>query len=137
MLSKEAIQKAGLMAENYFLYYEELDWCERIKKAGYEVHVNLQALIYHKESVSVGKRSTLKEYFMNRNRILFIRKNTSGFTFTVFCLYFLLTVFPRNLLHYVIHKEFNFIPYFLRSIAWHFTNSVDSIKLGYPLKFKI
>ena len=137
MLSKEAIQKAGLMAENYFLYYEELDWCERIKKAGYEVHVNLQALIYHKESVSVGKRSTLKEYFMNRNRILFIRKNTSGFTFTVFCLYFLLTVFPRNLLHYIIRKEFNFIPYFLRSIAWHFTNSVDSIKLGYPLKFKI
>jgi len=135
MLSREAVAKAGCMAENYFLYYEELDWCERIRKAGYEIHVNLQALIYHKESVSVGKRSTLKEFFMNRNRILFIRKNTDTVTFSIFCLYFLLMVVPRNLFSYVKNKEFNFVPFFIKSILWHFSNSVDSKNLGYPVKF--
>jgi len=134
MLRRDAVEKAGLMAENYFLYYEELDWCERIKKAGYEVHVNLTALIFHKESVSVGKRTTLKEFFMNRNRILFIRRNAPRGTFLIFCLYFFTAVVPRNLLHYTVHGEFAFMKYFLKAIAWHFSNSVDSTNLGYPIK---
>ncbi len=133
MISRQALEKTGGMAENYFLYYEELDWCERIRRSGYEVHTNLTALIYHKESVSVGKRTALKEFFMNRNRILFIRKNTSAFTFSIFCLYFLLTVVPRNLLHYVTHKEYHFIPVFIKAIAWHFTNKADSKNLGFSL----
>jgi GT2 family glycosyltransferase len=135
MLRKEAVERAGLMAENYFLYYEELDWCERIRKAGYQIHVNLQALILHKESVSVGKRSALKEYFMNRNRILFIRKNTSTFTFLIFCCYFMAAVFPRNILFYLMHRESQFIPVFLRAIGWHFSNDSNSSKLGYPINF--
>lgn len=134
MVSREVVNKAGLMAENYFLYYEELDWCDRIKRAGYEIHVDMQALILHKESVSVGKNTPLKEYFMNRNRILFVRKNAGIAVFLVFCLYFSLAVVPRNLLKYLREKQFNFIPVFLRAIGWHFTHSKDSPELGYVLK---
>lgn len=133
MIRREALQKAGVMSENYFLYYEELDWCERIRKAGYEIHVDLSALIYHKESVSVGKRTALKEFFMNRNRILFIRKNADTFTFLVFCCYFLVAVIPRNLFQYIKNREYNFIPVFLKAISWHFTNKADSNNLGFPL----
>ncbi|MCF2504931.1 glycosyltransferase family 2 protein [Dyadobacter sp. CY107] len=133
MIRREALEKAGVMAENYFLYYEELDWCERIRNAGYEIHVDLSALIYHKESVAVGKRSALKEFFMNRNRILFIRKNGSASQFFIFCCYFLLAVIPRNIIQYIKNKEYNFIPVFLKAITWHFTNKADSDNLGYPL----
>lgn len=133
MIRREALQKAGVMDENYFLYYEELDWCERIRKAGYEIHVDLSALIYHKESVAVGKRSALKEFFMNRNRILFIRKNGSAAQFFIFCCYFLLAVVPRNLIQYIKNNEYNFIPVFLKAITWHFTNKADSNNLGFPL----
>ena len=134
MISRAALEKAGGMAENYFLYYEELDWCERIRRAGFEIHTNLSALIYHKESVSVGKRTALKEFFMNRNRILFIRKNASSVAFFVFSIYFLLAVIPRNLMHYIRHKEYSFIPVFLKAILWHFTNKANSNNLGFPLK---
>lgn len=133
MISREAWKKTGGMAENYFLYYEELDWCERIRKAGYEIHVDLSALIYHKESVSVGKRTALKEFFMNRNRILFIRKNAPGTTFFIFCCYFLAAVVPRNIFQYIKNKEYHFIPVFLRAITWHFSNKPDSSNLGFPL----
>jgi len=133
MVSREAADQAGLMSENYFLYYEELDWCERIRKAGYEIHTNLTALIYHKESVSVGKRSALKEYFMTRNRILFIRKNAPNLSFFIFCMYFLIGVVPRNTLQYLIRKEFDFIPVFYKAILWHFSNGTASDNLGYKL----
>ena len=64
MVRKAAIEKAGTLSESYFLYYEELDWCERIKGAGYKVWINTDAVIYHKESVSVGKKSRLKTYIL-------------------------------------------------------------------------
>jgi len=133
MVRKEAIAKAGPMSEIYFLYYEEMDWCEHIKKAGYTIWVNMQALIYHKESVSVGAKSPLKEFFMNRNRILFVRRNCAWHICCVFWLYFLLVVAPRNVLSYIKAGQRNFIPVFLKAIVWNFTHGVDGTDLGYPL----
>lgn len=134
MVRREALDKAGLMAENYFLYFEELDWCERIRRAGFQVNVFLKPLIYHKESISVGKNTALKEYFMNRNRILFIRRNASSATFAVFMCYFLVFVTPRNLITYLRDGNYDFIPILFRAIAWHLHHGVDSEDLGYLLK---
>ncbi len=133
MVRKAAIDKAGLMDTNYFLYFEELDWAERIKKAGYELYVDLDATIYHKESVSVGKRSALKEYFMTRNRILFMRKHAPRLAFLVFCAYYALIVTPRNLALYLKNGEYGFIKIFFKAISWHFTHKSDSPDLGYRL----
>lgn len=134
MVSREALEKAGPMAENYFLYYEELDWAERFKKAGYEVHLLMQALIYHKESVSVGQASPLKEYFMNRNRILFMRKNASAINCFIFCCYFIAVVVPRNILQYMQKGQKGFTRVLLRAVWWNITHGVNSSNLGYQLK---
>ncbi len=134
MVRREAMDEAGLMAENYFLYYEELDWSERIRRVGYEVYVQMQALIYHKESVSVGKKTALKEYFMNRNRILFVRRFASLWTFIVFCCYFVAVVAPRNIFNYIREGNVDFIPVLLKAIGWHFTHRPDSKETGYPVK---
>ncbi|MFP5040553.1 glycosyltransferase family 2 protein [Parasediminibacterium sp. JCM 36343] len=131
MVKKEAIEKAGLMAENFFLYYEEMDWCDHIKRQGYEIWVNMQALVYHKESISVGKKSALKEYFMNRNRILFIRRNAPVFKRLVFYVYFLTIVSPRNIVAYIKNGDKNFPKQLRNSIWWNITNSRDSSYLGY------
>ncbi len=134
MIRRSAMEKAGLMANNFFLYYEEMDWCERFKKAGYAIEVNMLALIYHKESISVGKNSVLKEFFMNRNRILFIRRNASGFQRFVFWIYFLAVVSPRNILAYIKGKQKGFTKALLKAIWWNVTHKVDSDDLGWPVK---
>jgi len=134
MVSKDAIEKADLMFENYFLYYEEMDWGARIKKAGFEIRLNMQALIYHKESVSVGQKSALKEFFMNRNRILFIRRNASLFQRIVFYFHFCLLVTPRNIVSYLKDSHSDFIPILFRAIWWNISNRVDSKNLGFKLK---
>ena len=133
MVRRAAITNSG-MPEVYFLYYEEMDWCEEIKRAGYKIWVNMQALIYHKESVSVGSKSALKEYFMNRNRILFTRRNCSFSTLAVFWLYFILVVTPRNIISYIKGKQWRFPMILLKAIKWNMTHSINSKDLGYSIK---
>lgn len=133
MITREAINKAGLMAENYFLYYEELDWGARIKRAGFDIRLEMSALIFHKESVSVGQKSALKEFFMNRNRLLFIRRNASLFQRLVFYFHFLFLVTPRNIISYLKDGQYKFIPILFKAIWWNLTNGVDSKDLGYRL----
>jgi GT2 family glycosyltransferase len=134
MVRRQAIDKAGLMAENFFLYYEEMDWNDHIKRAGYEIWVQPKALIYHKESVSVGRVSGLKEYFMNRNRILFIRRNApSALAIMVFYIYFVGVVTPRNIINYLRKGYKGFTSLLLKAIWWNLTNRKTSTNLGYPL----
>lgn len=122
MIRRDAIVKAGLMDDTYFLYYEELDWCERIKKAGYQIWVNLNAVIYHKESLSVGRSSPLKEYYMTRNRILFQRRHAPPLARRVFMLYFFLVVAPKSLLSHLFKGRSDLIAPFLKGIGWNFFN---------------
>lgn len=131
MVTKEAIDKAGPMSESFFLYYEELDWADRIRRAGFEIWVNMKATIFHKESVSVGKKSALKEYYMNRNRILFIRRNAPVLQAIFFYIYFLLIVTPRNMIAYIKEKNFDFIKQLFRAILWNLTNGKNSKHLGF------
>ena len=131
MVKREAIDKAGLMSENFFLYYEEMDWSDRIKREGYKVWVNMQALVYHKESISVGKGSALKEYFMTRNRILFIRRNAKLYQQIVFYFHYLLIVSPRNLFSYLKNGNASFIKQLFRAIWWNISNDTDSTYLGF------
>ncbi|WP_374164780.1 glycosyltransferase family 2 protein [Arcticibacter sp. MXS-1] len=133
MVRRTAIEKAGVMAENFFLYYEELDWCERIRKAGFEIWVDPGGLIFHKESISVGNSSALKEYFMNRNRILFVRKHAKPFQKVIFTIYFSFIVFPRNLFSYLSKKRTDLVPYLLKAIKWNMSHSTESKDTGYPV----
>lgn len=133
MIRKEAINKAGLMPELFFLYYEEMDWCEKIRKAGFEIWIDPKARIYHKESMSVGKNSLLKEYFMCRNRILFIRRNAPWYSRIIFYFHFLILVSPRNILDYLLAGNKAHAKQFLRGIWWNFRNGTESRVLGYKV----
>src|SRR5690606_19709409 len=78
MVPRSVIDQVGMMPEFFFLYYEEVDCCETIKRAGYDIYFVPGSRIYHKESRSIGKTSTLESYYMTRNRLLFMRRNTTG-----------------------------------------------------------
>ena len=75
MVKREVIEKAGLMPECFFLYYEELDWSMMIRRAGYEIWYEPACTIYHKESQSTGQNSPTKTYYITRNRLLFNQRN--------------------------------------------------------------
>lgn len=93
MVPAKVIDQVGPMDEVFFLYYEEHDWCERIKKAGYKVYFEPASVVWHKESLSTGKESPLKIYYIARNRILYARRNIKGLK-KVASVSYLFTVVP-------------------------------------------
>jgi GT2 family glycosyltransferase len=76
LISREVFNKVGLMDENYFVYYDDTDFIKRASKAGYKIYYMPNLEIFHKVSSSTGGGETLFSiYYLNRNRIYFIRKN--------------------------------------------------------------
>ncbi|ANH81927.1 glycosyl transferase [Niabella ginsenosidivorans] len=130
---KQDLQKAGLMEELYFLYYEELDWCEKFKRIGKKTWFTGKAQIYHKESASVGKMSPVKSYFMTRNRMLYIRRNAPFFPKLVFTLYYSLLVCPVKIIKLLLQSNTSLALQTFRGLKWNFTHSKNSDHLGYPI----
>lgn len=122
LVSKEVIEKVGVMHDDYFLYYEELDWCHRVHSAGYQIIFEGSALVHHKESVSVGKASPLKMYYMTRNRLLFARRNFKQTERILAMLFFTFISIPKNLLTLIVKGQFELIKPFFRGISWNLKN---------------
>lgn len=75
LVSKEAIEKVGMMDDSYFLYYEETDWNVKIKQAGYKLMYNPSSVIYHKISQSTKELNYIMVCYYDRNSYHFIMNN--------------------------------------------------------------
>jgi GT2 family glycosyltransferase len=75
LIKKEVIEKIGLLEPDFFLLWEESDFCFRAKKAGYEIWTVPEALIWHKVSASFTGGKIHTDYYWWRNRLLWIRRN--------------------------------------------------------------
>ncbi|RJQ37723.1 glycosyltransferase family 2 protein [Candidatus Microgenomates bacterium] len=72
LIKKEVLKRIGLFDEKYFLYYEDADLSQRVKKAGYKIIFSPKAIIWHKNAGSTGgSGSDLQDYYISRNRIIF------------------------------------------------------------------
>jgi GT2 family glycosyltransferase len=96
LVRKEAIDKAGMMPDIYFLYYEELDWSLQLRRAGYQLEYNPAARVFHKESSSVGQNTPLKAFYMTRNRLLFAKRNLLPFDRSLSMAYQIFLVLPKS-----------------------------------------
>ena len=107
MVKREAIEKAGLMPECYFLYYEELDWSMMIRRASYDIWYDPSCTIYHKESQATGQNSPLRTYYLTRNRLLFVRRNYTGFTKYLSYIYIICIAATKDILCHLLkgHRE--------------------------------
>lgn len=72
LIKKEVFNKIGFFAPDYFLYYEDLDFCQRAKEAGFKILYCPSALIWHKEPSK--KTELFRTYYLVRNGLLFMKK---------------------------------------------------------------
>jgi GT2 family glycosyltransferase len=127
------LQQVGLMEEHFFLYYEELDWCEKFKRAGKKIWFTGKAVVYHKESMSVGKESMIKTYFMTRNRMLFIRRNTSFINTLLFSIYYIGLACPKQIFIYIKKGRKDLVKWVISGIRWNLGHAKNSTELGFKI----
>lgn len=70
-IRKKVLKKVGLLDERYFTYLEDVEFCQRVKKAGWRVLYAPLGYLWHKVSQTSGSGSNLNDYFLARNRMLF------------------------------------------------------------------
>lgn len=124
MVRSSLIREVGPMPELFFLYYEELDWSEQIKRKGYKVYYQPKSLIYHKESMTTGKASPLKTFYLTRNRILFMRRNAGWSGLLVFSTYLLCFTIPKNTLTFLLKGQWAHLRSFWKGIFWQFNPKI-------------
>lgn len=117
MVKREVIEKAGLMPECYFLYYEELDWSMMIRRAGYDIWYEPACTVFHKESRTTGQNSPLRTYYITRNRLLFAQRNQSGMTKYFTYLYLISIVAIRDILKFAVQRRWDLVRAPIRGVV--------------------
>ena len=79
LVRAEAIQKAGLLDEQFFMYGEDLDWCLRIKQAGYRV-VYVPDVTVHHVKRAASSQSAKAQFEFQRAMWLFYKKHYQATT---------------------------------------------------------
>lgn len=120
LVKKEVAEKVGMFYDDFFIYYEEWDWSTRIIKAGYKIYYRGDATIYHKESMTMGKESTLKAYYLARNRILYMKRNSTSFDYFLFLMFLLFFTIPKTTIKYILKGQFEHLRAFYKGLAWSF-----------------
>lgn len=96
-------KKAGLLDENYFMYYEDLDYSLHLYEQGVQLELVPEAIIRHKVGASSnGEITAFSAYWMMRGRVRTIRKHCHSFAFysamTILIFSRLFFVFPLALI---------------------------------------
>lgn len=105
IIKRNVIERIGFMSDIFFLYYEEMDWCAQIRRAGYELRYEPSQTIYHKESQSTGKTSKMQIFYLYRNRLLYAWRNQRGANRYLSIVYLLGIVALKNSIHFCIKGQ--------------------------------
>lgn len=75
-INKDVFLKTGLFDEDYFFYFEDSDFCLKVRKAGYKLWYNSKAKVWHKiTDIARDRTSPYVIYNIAKGYILFLRKN--------------------------------------------------------------
>jgi len=82
LIDKKVIDKIGLLPEEYFLYYEETDYCFNARSNGFKLGIVVDSVVYHKEGAkNKGKNTLFSDKYLFKNRLKFARKYLNNISY--------------------------------------------------------
>ncbi len=78
LVSRPLLERVGSLDEDFFAYYEDVEWCYRGGSAGFNTLFVPEALVWHPDTRTRDKDSSTVEYYISRNYLLFLRKHKIG-----------------------------------------------------------
>ncbi|MFL5804306.1 MAG: glycosyltransferase family 2 protein [Roseiflexaceae bacterium] len=86
LIRRTVLERIGCFDERFFVYYEDVDFNLRARRAGFSAFVVPAARLWHAGAYSTRQRHYLREFYLSRNRVLLFRKYLSGLHFVIFLL---------------------------------------------------
>jgi len=83
LVKREVIEKIGLIPEEYFLYFEDVEWCLKARKKGFKCILVPTSKIWHKVSRNASEGSFSYIYYHTRNGLLLSKRNAPFFIKTL------------------------------------------------------
>lgn len=112
MISKENYFSLGMIDENFFLYWEETDFCMKARSYGLKLLVADKAIVYHRVGASTDISSLFTEYYSTRNSIAFFKRYSTRLEF--------ITIVISNViikvLNRIVRRQFSRVPIILSAI---------------------
>lgn len=104
LVPMSVIERAGMLDERFFLYYEDTEYSFRLQKQGISIYYCPKAYLYHKVGASSkGAESPLCAYYISRNWLLCNRQHL-GKRYFLFLLYYFMNRLVCCLLWLVLRK---------------------------------
>jgi GT2 family glycosyltransferase len=100
-VSARVVEDVGLFDERYFAFYDEAEWCARMKRRGYDSYIIPSATMYHK--VGGSTPNLVMTYLLTRNRLLWISENLP------------------------LKKKLQSYPVLIKELSWHVLNRANMI----------
>lgn len=136
MVKREVLDKIGLCDPEYYIYFEETDFCMRARKGGYKVLYVPSAVFWHRRSASIGEQNPRKHYYERRNRIRFMLKNFP------LPLLILPVIFHASLmtflysLYFLFKTDFRYLQSEKKAMLWNHRNLRKTIQARYSVKIR-
>lgn len=79
LVPRAVFDSVGFFDERFFMYYEDLDFCIRVRRQGYQLWLVPKAKLWHKVSTSSGGAGSPNERFnMAKSSVIYFRKHSNG-----------------------------------------------------------
>lgn len=119
----QTLRDIGLFNPLYFAYWEETDLCVRGAEAGYKSVIAPTSRIWHK--IGSSAPSTMKLYYMTRNRLWFMRQHANTRDLIIFSAYFFTFYLFFTAMRYAISGDIQSLRSFLRGVLDGISRKVD------------
>lgn len=94
LITRNALETAGLFPGHFFMYGEEEDLCIRVAKVGLSVICDSGVAVEHRVGSTSNRFTGLKEYYLTRNRFLVMKRHATICQFAFFLLWLTVIEFP-------------------------------------------
>ncbi len=93
LVRRLALEEAGLFDENFFLFFEDIDLCLRLRQKGFRLVFDPRVKVYHAGGASTSRQRLASRLEYRRSQVYFYRKHNSRLSLFLLLLYLRLTFF--------------------------------------------
>ncbi len=136
LIQKQVIEKVGLIPTEYFLQWEDIDYCYQMRKNGFRCLYVPKAKIWHKVGASFDRHKQNYVAVMRgiKNRFIFSNKNLTKFQLPIFLILFSSVTMPTYILYYLLYyRDIKRIFYFYKGYFQGLKYTANKLLLSKPI----